>query len=116
MPQPCTIWTHPERASIDAALVGDAPNRRVATQFSVSEAAVRRHKADHLPVSLREAAQEQQRSDAIDVMEELTRYFRRVNLLLDACDRWLRDPDDPTQYEIGPHELTTSTIGRASRP
>jgi hypothetical protein len=27
--------------------------------------------------------------------------MERVNLLYDACDRWLRDPDDPTRYDIG---------------
>jgi len=35
-------------------------------------------------------------------MEELQRCFQRVNMLFDACDRWLRDADDPTRYDIGP--------------
>jgi len=35
-------------------------------------------------------------------MEELQRCFQRMNLLFDACDRWLRDADDPTRYDIGP--------------
>ena len=35
-------------------------------------------------------------------MAELRRCFERVNLLFDACDRWLRDADDPSRYDIGP--------------
>lgn len=34
----------------------------------------------------------------------------RVNLLFDACDRWLRDPDDLTRYEIGPRSEDISVV------
>jgi hypothetical protein len=37
----------------------------------------------------------------IDCMEELTRSLGRVNLLMDACDEWLRDPDNPERYDVG---------------
>ncbi len=122
MPQACTVCTSPQRAAIDAALASGAPNRRIAAQFFVTEQAVRRHKADHLPASLVEAAQAQQASDAIDVMQELVRCLRRVNLLFDACDRWLRDPEAPEQYDIGPRSTdvnviytVTGTDGKAQR-
>lgn len=63
MPNVCTVCTHTEREAIDAALVGsDASNRRIATQNGLSEAAIRRHKADHLPAALVKA------SDAAEVM------------------------------------------------
>ena len=35
-------------------------------------------------------------------MAELRRCFGWATLLLDACDRWLRDPADPTRYDVGP--------------
>ena len=35
-------------------------------------------------------------------MDELHQLFERIHLLFDACDRWLRDADDPTRYDIGP--------------
>lgn len=38
----------------------------------------------------------------LDVMEELAGSLSRVNLLLDACDDWLRDADEPDRYDIGP--------------
>ncbi|HUW08770.1 MAG TPA: hypothetical protein VM537_03530, partial [Anaerolineae bacterium] len=41
-------------------------------------------------------------AQADDVMAQLRLCFKRVNLLFDACDRWLRDADNPEQYDIGP--------------
>lgn len=50
-------------------------------------------------LSKAKAAQEIVQSNK--VMTELQRCFNRVNLLFDACDRWLRDADDPSRYDIG---------------
>lgn len=44
----------------------------------------------------------QDEQHAVDVMAEVQRVMARVQLLFDACDRWLRDPDDPTRYDVGP--------------
>jgi hypothetical protein len=41
-------------------------------------------------------------ASASQTLSQIDRCLERVNLLFDACDRWLRDPDDPTRYEIGP--------------
>ena len=67
MPQPCTICTHPERAAIDQALVGTAPYLRIAEQYGVSEQAIRRHAAGHLPEALAkgETAKERTRADIL---------------------------------------------------
>jgi hypothetical protein len=102
MPRSCTICVHPERAAIDKALVGGEPFRHIAARFDTSTAALQRHKAEHLPATLVQAKAAQETSDAVDVMAELQRCFARVNLLFDACDRWLRDADDPTRYDVGP--------------
>lgn len=71
---------------------------------------MRRHKAEHVPTALVEVAKGQDRSDALDVMHELARALKRVNLLFDACDAWLRDPDDPTQYDVGPRATDVTVI------
>lgn len=84
-------------------LMGDSSSYRdIANRFSLSPSAVDRHKKAHIPVALAQAKAVQTEADAIDVMVELHRCFVRVNLLFDACDRWLRDADDPTRYDIGP--------------
>lgn len=120
MARACTICTHPERVAIDHALVAGEPYRGIARRFAVSDDAVERHAAHHLPALLTKAQQERlsqhaaslgeqaytqevtEQAHALDVMVELRRCFERVTLLFDACDRWLRDPADPSRYDIGP--------------
>ncbi len=39
---------------------------------------------------------------ARDVLAELNQCFSRANLLFEACDRWLRDPENPERYDLNP--------------
>jgi len=55
MPRRCTVCDHPERHSIDEALVSSAPYQSVAKRFELSESAVYRHKTEHLPAHLLKA-------------------------------------------------------------
>ena len=119
MPRPCSICTHPDRAAIDQGLVAGEPIPRYSAVYRVSEDALTRHKRAHIPALLARAqavetahgaalaeqvAGQEAAVDAaaVDVMAELHRCLVRVNLLFDACDRWLRDPDNPEQYDVGP--------------
>lgn len=118
MPQVCTVCAHPERVAIDTALVAGTSNRRIAAQFDVSESGVRCHKAEHLTQLLTKAPPEPAHADALraqaaaqdagedlhvrSVVGELERCFARMHLLFDACDEWLRDPEHPERYDIGP--------------
>jgi hypothetical protein len=102
MPRICTVCVHANRDTIDSALVAGEPLRDIAGRFSVSRSSLDRHKAEHLPASLAKAEQAAEVASATNVMAELERCFARVNLLFDACDRWLRDPADPDRYDIGP--------------
>jgi hypothetical protein len=45
---------------------------------------------------------EKENGRRLDVMAEFERCFSRANLLFEACDRWLRDPEDPERYDINP--------------
>jgi hypothetical protein len=52
----CTICDHPECQAIDRALIEGTAKRRIASQFGVSEAAVRRHeKAGHVSAAMAKA-------------------------------------------------------------
>jgi hypothetical protein len=57
MPRACTICTHRDRQPIDHALAISTPNRRIATQYAVTESALRRHKSDHLPMAMVKAVE-----------------------------------------------------------
>jgi hypothetical protein len=52
MPRVCTVCAHPDRGEIEMAIVAGAANRRIAAQFDLSESAIRRHRAVHLPALL----------------------------------------------------------------
>jgi len=71
MPRSCTVCEHPERGTIDRALVGDASNRSVASLYDVSEAAVRRHKSNHLPAKLVVAAQAEEVAGADNLLDQV---------------------------------------------
>ncbi len=71
MPQPGTIATHPDRAAIDAAIVAGVPNRRIATQYGLSEGAVRRYKADGLPATLVKAKDAEEATHGDDLLAQL---------------------------------------------
>jgi hypothetical protein len=43
-------------------------------------------------------------------MGQLEQALQRVNLLFDACDRWLRDAEDPSRYDVGPRAEEVSVV------
>jgi hypothetical protein len=71
MPRSCTICEHPEREAIDRLLVGDSSNLSVSSLFGVSESAVRRHKANHLPAMLAKAQEAEEVSRADDLLRQV---------------------------------------------
>jgi len=96
MPRVCTVCAHPKRSEIDRTLVaGEVSNRRIASQYGMSERAIRDHKANHLKVRMLKAAERREEADirtAIDVVGQL----RAINgasltILKDARDA--RDGD-----------------------
>ena len=75
MPRVCSICTHPQRVAIDRALteMSDS-NRRIASQYDVSERAIRNHKGNHLKVRMLKAVEKREDADirtAIDIMGQL---------------------------------------------
>jgi hypothetical protein len=102
MPQRCTVCDHKDRYAIDLALASGQANRAIACQFGVNREAVRRHKNDHLPDLLAEAFKAHREAKAGEIRAEVSKIANRIKKLLDACDDYLADPDDPDKYYIGP--------------
>ena len=70
MPRTCTICTHEQRREIDAALLNETPYRHIAVRFDTSTGALQRHR-EHLPSQLVKAQQQEDVSQAIDVIKQL---------------------------------------------
>ena len=86
MPRSCTVCAHPERGAIDRELVGGASNRSVASLYDVSEAAVRRHKANHLPAKLVMAQAAEEVAEADNLLDQAGDLQRRVLAILDKAE------------------------------
>lgn len=97
----CKICRHAQKLEIERVIAGGQTFRRIASQFSISEAAVRRHVGKCIPLMLQELRAAQKKARAIIVEDEVTRVFTRLYKLLDACDEWLTDPDDSEKYSLG---------------
>ncbi len=86
MPRSCTVCEHPQKARIDEALVGGASNRSVASLYDVSEAAARRHKANHLPAKLIMAAKAAELAEADTLLDQVRDLQGRAYGILDKAE------------------------------
>ncbi len=71
MARTCTICSHPGRQSIDQALVTGTSKRDVSALFRVSEDAITRHAAAHLPQALSKAQDAAEVAHADDLLGQL---------------------------------------------
>jgi len=86
VPRSCTVCEHPAREEIDRALVGGASNRSAASLYDVSEAAVRRHKANHLPAKLAMAEQAAEVTEASNLLAQVQDLQGRALAILDKAE------------------------------
>ncbi len=86
MPRSCTICEHSKREAIDKALVGGASNRSVASLYDVSEAAVRRHKGNHLPAKLVMAQAAEEVAEADNLLDQVRDLQRRALAILGKAE------------------------------
>lgn len=73
MGRTCTICRHPDRASIEEALVRGEPFRLIAARYGLSPQALRRHKAAHLPPALARAKGVEEIVNASRLLRDLHR-------------------------------------------
>jgi len=81
MPRTCTVCAHPEREAIDEALVGGSALSELAAIYRVSDDALGRHKANHLPATLlkaHEAGEIAHADNLLTRLDELTDEAHRI--------------------------------------
>ena len=86
MPRSCTVCSLPRREAIDRALVGGASNRSVASLYDVSEAAVRRHRTNHLPARMVMAEKAAELVEADNLLDQVGDLQRRALGILDRAE------------------------------
>jgi hypothetical protein len=104
MPRACTVCAHPKVGEINLQLAIEAnPNRQIASQYGLNEAAVRRHRANHLPKEVVKARQVQEGLNADAIWKQLQSInITTLNILKDA-----REKQD--------HDLALRAIARAEK-
>ncbi len=113
MPRVCLVCSHPDKNLIDRALVRGEVLRTLAALYRLSEDSLARHKADHLPVTLVKAHEEEDVRRAIDHIAQL-KVINRTTIAILREAREQRDPDtalkaiDRIQRQI---ELQAKLIG-----
>ena len=87
MPRSCSICTHSARADIDRALVGGESFRGISRTYRVSEDAVARHRAQHLPEKLAKAEAAAEVAQADDLLREVRALRSKAYALLLRAER-----------------------------
>src|SRR5215213_3359092 len=88
MPRTCTVCQHPQVEAIDKALVVGDPYRSVAHRYaSLSEAAVQRHKENHLPATLAKAKEAEEVAHADDLLADVRTLQARTLTVLEASEQ-----------------------------
>jgi len=85
VPRTCTVCRHPQRDAIDAAIVAGTPYRRIAAQYRLAEASIRRHKA-HIAAHIANARQAKARRHATDYWAVVERVIEKLERTLESSD------------------------------
>lgn len=93
---------HPQRAKIVKALIRGESYRDIAGRFGVSKSALSRYMLKHLVPQAAKALAIREIKDGDDYVTALDQITKRVQKEYDACDEYLRDPDNPDKYYLGP--------------
>jgi hypothetical protein len=90
MAMECKTCFRPDRDFIDFLIVSGMAKRRIATQYGLSEASIRRHAENHLPEKLLKAKNAQDITDANKLVEHMqylwTDDLRLKDKLEKVCD------------------------------
>lgn len=85
MPRQCTVCQHNEREAINRELAGNTAIPALAAKYRVSEDALLRHKANHLPRALAKAHEAEEVAHADDLLQQVRQLRgKAVSLLLKA--------------------------------
>jgi hypothetical protein len=87
MPQICTICRHPERDTINAALIAGDPFRNIAERTGTSVGALTRHKAEHLPATLAKATEAKETALADDLLAQVKALRNKSISILTAAEK-----------------------------
>jgi hypothetical protein len=88
MARTCSVCAHPERESIDRALVSGESCSALAARYStVGRMALQRHKDKHIPETLAMAQEAAEVADADGLLDQVKELQRRTLAILDRAEQ-----------------------------
>jgi len=105
--RPTKVETHPKRLQIEKELGEGLQISTISKKYNISRQALLGYKRNRLPERVVKAVERRNITDAQQLFELILKSVRRMELLSDASDKFLQDPDNPGEYYMGPraHEL-----------
>ena len=86
MARKCSICSHASTLEINRLLIGEVPLREIAEKFSVSIAALDRHRHGHIPPTLPIAAEGLEQADAEDLLTQLKQLQVKTERVLEKAE------------------------------
>lgn len=104
-PRHSVIDNHPKRDEIVRDIVGGRTMRDIAEAYGISRSSVSRFKNSMVDREVGKVRLESEldfQASNEGIIEELGRAMGTSRKMLDACDRFLQDPENPDVYDLGP--------------
>jgi transposase-like protein len=86
MPRRCTVCDLDESHAVNVALVSRESYRAIANRYGVSESALKRHAAEHIPELLVKAKDAVESAEADDLLGEVRAIHSRTLAVLEAAE------------------------------
>lgn len=93
------IDQHPQKKAIIRALINQVPYQTVADKYGLSYGSVQRYVSQKLRHTAAMALKEGH-YDGAALLSRIEDTIVYVQKMYDACDEWLRDPEDPSMYNL----------------
>lgn len=86
MARTCTVCAHPNRETVDRALVEGVSFPTLVAEYRVSKDALSRHRANHLPATLAKSQDAQEVAEADDLLAQVQNLQSRTLSILEAAE------------------------------
>ena len=96
-----TIDKHPKKKAIVRDILKGIPDHTIALKYGIADMNVRRYRNGKLMKLCAEVLAED-RNDAEQLLTRIEPIIRKVEVMYEAYDEWLQDPDNNSRYFIGP--------------
>lgn len=102
--RPCSICTHKQVSQINTQIADGVSFRAIALRYGMSHMSAVRHVESCLKLDIQAYKQQAKIEQVFDFETELQTLYRKATKMVFALEKWLVDPDNPDEFDIGPRD------------